>query len=110
MQMGRVFENLFTNSVKYNDNQKVRIKIYVKKINDNFVQIVFTDNGIGVPQESLESLFDNFYRVDESRNNAVEGNGLGLAICKNIVEAHKGKISAQCEKSLEIIITLPIGE
>ena len=110
IQMGRVLENLFTNSVKYNDNQKVRIKIYVKKLDDNFVQILFTDNGIGVPQESLENLFDNFYRVDESRNNAVEGNGLGLAICKNIVESHNGKISAQCEKNLEILITLPIGE
>lgn len=110
MQMNRVFENLFTNSVKYNDNHKVRIKIRVKKLNDKEVQISFSDNGIGVSEDALDNIFENFYRADESRSTEVEGNGLGLAICKNIVESHNGKIEASCDKSLEIKITLPIGE
>lgn len=110
MQMHRVFENLFTNSVKYNKNHKVRIKIRVTMLNEKEVQIAFSDNGIGVPEKDINLIFDNFYRVDESRSTQVEGNGLGLAICKNIVESHGGKISAVSEKSLEVRITLPIGE
>lgn len=110
MQMNRVFENLFTNSVKYNDNNKVKIKINVKSINEKEVQISFSDNGIGVPEENINNIFENFYRVDESRSAEIEGNGLGLAICKSIVEAHNGKIEASSDKHLEIRITLPIGE
>lgn len=110
MQMNRVLDNIFSNSVKYNKNNRVKIKIRVTKINDNEVQIAFSDNGIGVPEKDIELIFDNFYRVDESRSTQVEGNGLGLAICKNIVESHKGKISAVSNKNLEIRITLPIGE
>lgn len=110
MQMNRVFENLFTNSVKYNENHKVKINIRVKKLNDRLVQITFTDNGIGVSKENLSNIFENFYRVDESRSTEIEGNGLGLAICKSIVEAHKGKIEATSDKHLQIMITLPIGE
>ena len=57
-------------------------------------QFVVEDSGPGVPQESLDKLFDRLYRTDASRNRATGGAGLGLAICKEIVQAHEGKILA----------------
>lgn len=109
-QMKRVLDNLISNSIKYNNNANVLINFRVIKINELKVQIEVSDNGIGVEKSELERIFENFYRIDESRSTKVEGNGLGLAICKNIIEAHNGTISAKSDNGLTIVITLPIGE
>ena len=108
--MKRVLDNLISNSIKYNNNANVLINFRVIKINELKVQIEVSDNGIGVEKSELERIFENFYRIDESRSTKVEGNGLGLAICKNIIEAHNGTISAKSDNGLTIVITLPIGE
>lgn len=110
LQMQRVFDNLVSNSIKYNDNELIIINFVVTKHNNKEVVIIVSDNGIGVSEEEIEHIFENFYRVDESRSTKVEGNGLGLAICKNIIEAHQGTITASSLDSLTITITLPIGE
>ena len=68
------------------------------------------DSGPGVPDESVERLFDRLYRVDHARTRARGGSGLGLTICKSIVEAHGGKISAANGQSggLRFDIELPL--
>ena len=66
------------------------INVVDKKDN---IQISIQDNGEGIPENQLEFIFEPFYRVDKSRTKDSGGFGLGLHLCKNIVEAHKGEIS-----------------
>ena len=61
----------------------------------DFVRISVEDNGIGIPGDSLAKVFERLYRVDESRNSKISGNGIGLAIVKKIIEDHSGKIWAE---------------
>lgn len=88
----RVLENIITNSVKYLNNRNGDISIYLTD-NEKLVEIAITDNGPGVPEEYLTSIFSRFYRLDASRSH--EGSGLGLAISKKIIEAHGGTIWAK---------------
>lgn len=70
----------------------------------------FQDSGPGVEPQQLEKLFDKLYRVDPSRKRGKGGAGLGLAICKNIVEAHQGSIIVQnsAKGGLDFSIKLPL--
>ncbi|ATD56251.1 two-component sensor histidine kinase [Clostridium chauvoei] len=93
-KMVRVFENLFSNAIKYSFKPgEVIVSVYE---NNDYVNIVIKNKGENIPKEKVERLFDRFYRVDESRNSNNKGTGLGLAISKNIVELHDGLIWAEC--------------
>ena len=88
----RVFMNLVHNSLKYAGDKCI---INVTGISDDKkLRFEINDNGEGVPEESLNKIFDRFYRVDSSRSREKGGTGLGLAICKDIVENHGGEIRA----------------
>lgn len=89
-QIERVFINLMGNAIKFTP-QKGKISVAVSLV-DSFVQIDVTDNGIGIPAEALNAIFDEFYRVDNPINQEIKGTGLGLSLVKHIVEAHNGKI------------------
>jgi len=80
--------NLIENSIKYGAKN---IYITLKK-EKNKIILTLKDNGIGIPKEKLPYIFDEFYRVDESRNKKIKGFGLGLAIVKSIITLHNGKI------------------
>ena len=80
--------NLIENSIKYG---ATKIDIIMKK-EKNKIVLKIKDNGIGIPKEKLSFIFDEFYRVDESRNKKVKGFGLGLSIVKSIINLHNGKI------------------
>jgi len=92
----RVIINLLTNAVKYIDYEGKtvpnEIKIMVSVIGDQ-ISVQIEDNGRGIPEESLNHLFERFYRVDNSGNRAVGGSGIGLSIAKEIAEMHGGSIS-----------------
>ena len=80
--------NLIENSIKYG---ATKIDIILKK-EKNKIVLKIKDNGIGIPKVKLPFIFDEFYRVDESRNKKVKGFGLGLSIVKSIITLHNGKI------------------
>lgn len=106
-QMTRAITNILDNSLKYNPNKQLHIAVTLLE-RDGRVIIRIQDNGAGVSAEQLSRLFDSFYRGDESRNPATQGSGLGLAIAKRIVVANGGRISAESNHGLAILIELPL--
>lgn len=106
-KMRRVFINIIQNAMKYNDKDVQTIDIHVN-VFDHAVQFVVSDNGHGIAGDQINSIFERFYRVDESRNKATGGTGLGLAISKQIIEQHGGTIKArsQVDVGTKMIIEL----
>lgn len=108
-QMMRVINNLISNSVKYMDKKNGEIGLRIKREGKNFIVEVF-DNGMGIPEDDLQKIFDRLYRADSSRNSKRGGSGLGLAICKKIVEEHDGKIWAESRlgEGTSLFFSLPV--
>lgn len=103
----QVIVNLLSNAIRYTCRDgEIFIKLYKK---NNFIKIIVKDNGIGIPEESLDYIFERFYRVDKSRCRNTGGTGIGLTICKSIIDLHKGKIEVKSKinEGSEFIITLP---
>ncbi len=93
VRLRQLLRALISNAVRYTDpGGSVRIR---NERNGNEVSVSIEDTGIGIPMESLDKIFDRFYRVDEARSRANGGSGLGLAIAKWIVEAHQGSIDVR---------------
>ncbi len=86
----QVLINLLSNAIKYTDEGGT-VSVKLRKENEH-VNIHVQDNGIGIPAEHLDRIFERFYRVDTSRHKASGGRGLGLSIVKHIVEQHNGNI------------------
>lgn len=103
----RVVLNIMTNSIKYTQNGGT-IKIYVGFVyNDAYIKII--DNGIGIPEDDLNRIFERFYRVDKARTREMGGTGLGLSIAKEILDQNKGSIDIKSEKGkgTEVVIRIP---
>lgn len=89
--LGLVISNLVVNAMKYNHKGGyVKVNLYSE---DKQFVIEVEDNGIGIPEESKELIFDRFYRVDKSHSRKIGGTGLGLAIVRNVVLLHHGTIT-----------------
>lgn len=99
---------LLDNAIKYSD-EGGRIEFTLEK-QKKLIRLCVFNTAQWVPRESLERLFDRFYRGDPSRNSSTGGYGLGLSIASAIVAAHRGKITAstQDEKSLSLVVTFPV--
>ncbi|MFZ2539055.1 MAG: vancomycin resistance histidine kinase VanS [Oscillospiraceae bacterium] len=97
-KMQRVFDNLLRNAVNYSFEDS-GIDITVTQI-DSGIKINFTNHGNTIPKEKLNHLFEQFYRLDTARTTKSGGAGLGLAIAKEIVELHKGTITAYSENEI----------
>ena len=108
-EMNRVLTNLLDNSSKYKTAPTVNCRIFCKT-DGRRVRIDVSDDGPGVPAQTLEHLFEAFYRTDKSRKDPYMGSGLGLAISKTIVTAHGGSICAENNRGLVIKIELPVSE
>ena len=109
-RLTQLFTNLLENTLKYTDGPG-RLNINMQAI-DNEIIISFADSAPGVDKETLEKIFDRFYRVELSRSREMGGAGLGLSICSEIVDAHSGSITAKQSSigGLEIIVKLKKAE
>lgn len=89
-----LFGNLFDNACKYSDNKKATVSIRTNKSN---CIVIVADQGIGIAQEEQEKIFEPFYRTRNASN--FKGHGIGLSICKRIVDMHKGRIILKSQLS-----------
>lgn len=107
-KMQRVFDNLVSNAVKFTKPGGT-IKVQLKSDTDDIVRISISDNGIGIPPESIPYLFDRFTKAGRLGLNGEKSHGLGLNICKQIVERHKGRIKVESTvgEGTTFHITLP---
>ncbi len=108
-KMTQVFDNVISNALKYSKGKK-RVEFHVKQnLLFNRMTIQIKDNGIGIPLNKVDKIFDRFFRVDKARTRNMGGTGLGLAISKEIVEAHDGRIWANSKEGqgTSVYITLP---
>ena len=104
----RVFDNILKNSVIYSF-EGTDIDILVNRQGEN-AEITFTNRGNTIPEEKLDQIFEQFYRLDVSRSTGSGGAGLGLAIAKQIVELHHGSIIARSENEMvEFKVILPVS-
>ncbi|UBH08623.1 cell wall metabolism sensor histidine kinase WalK [Macrococcus armenti] len=108
-KMTQVFDNVITNALKYSKGRK-KVEFHVKQNTlFNRMTIQIKDNGIGIPLNKVDKIFDRFFRVDKARTRKMGGTGLGLAISKEIIEAHNGRIWANSKEGYgtSVYITLP---
>ena len=109
-RLTQLFTNLLENTLKYTDGPG-SLNINMQGI-DNEIIVSFADSAPGVDEETLDKIFDRFYRVELSRSREMGGAGLGLSICSEIVDAHSGSIKAKRSSigGLEIVIIFKKAE
>jgi signal transduction histidine kinase len=109
-QVKTVLKNILTNAVKYSvpDSEPIHISAAVRP---PYVAIKIADNGVGIAYDELPFIFEPFYRVDKSRAKDTGGFGLGLSLCKTIMEAHEGRIEVESTPGVGTTVSLylPIG-
>jgi signal transduction histidine kinase len=92
-RIGQLVANLLSNAIKYSPGGgTIRVR---GATTDGSVRISISDPGIGIPRDQRELVFKQFFRVDSSATRAIRGTGLGLALCQEIVEAHRGRIGVE---------------
>jgi two-component system, OmpR family, phosphate regulon sensor histidine kinase PhoR len=107
-RLDQVLANLVDNAIKYG-RAEGRVKVGGKKLDDGKLEIFVQDDGPGIPAESLDRVFERFYRVDKARSRDQGGTGLGLSIVKHIIQNHGGEVWARSEfgKGATFYFTLP---
>ena len=106
-KLTQVIDNIISNALKYSpDGGNIRFGIIVQ---DGYLKVMISDDGMGIPKENVERIFDRFYRVDRARARSMGGSGLGLAIAREMIEAHGGHIWAESEEGhgTTVFFTLP---
>ncbi len=109
----QILFNLIENALKQNSSMPVCIRIEAHRIGEDCLQLIISDNGIGIPHEDLPFIFKRFYRVEKHHSQTqVKGTGLGLSIVKRAIEAHQGSITVQSIPGVEtkFEITIPLSQ
>ena len=104
-QIQTVLKNILANALKYSAPENEPIKVYLSR-DESGIQLEIQDYGQGIPDEEMDLIFEPFYRVDKSRNKKTGGYGLGLSLCKTIIEAHGGTISVKSSLGQGTIFSL----
>jgi heavy metal sensor kinase len=124
LRIRELFLNLIENGIKYTEeggaihitlskesiHEQKNVHLPAVKDGEAYAKIIFSDTGIGISKEDQAKIFNRFYRVDKARSREAGGSGLGLSICKWIVEAHQGEITVESElgKGSTFIVKLPL--
>jgi len=109
-KIDKILSNILSNAFKFTPQGGcVTVKVYTK---DNDFEVSISDNGIGIPKDRLDKIFDRFYQVDNKLSKEYEGTGVGLSLTKELIELHKGKIFVESEegKGSSFRIMLPLGK
>lgn len=108
VQLEKVVYNLLSNAFKYTSAGGT-VSLSVQEY-ENSVEILISDTGVGIAGENLDKIFDRFYQIDSLDNQ--KGTGIGLALAKGIIEAHKGRISVRSleGKGTTFVVELPLGD
>ena len=105
--LSQVWINLIHNAVKFTpENGRIEVGLHRQ---ENRIVCSVADNGVGISQSDQIHIFERFFKVDKARDRALGGNGLGLSLCKKIVELHGGQIAVESEpgRGTKFIVTLP---
>lgn len=110
-RFGQVLDNLLTNALKFT-REGGRVEIGACRANEREVSMWVKDDGIGIPPQEMELIFQKYRQATSGKKTASTGTGLGLAICKMIVEAHGGKISVESQegKGSKFAVTMPLHQ
>jgi two-component system, OmpR family, sensor histidine kinase VicK len=106
-KMTQVIDNIISNALKYSpEGGDVYFSVSVL---DKYIKVMISDDGMGIPYENVNRIFDRFFRADRARSRAMGGTGLGLAIAREMIAAHGGEIWAESEEGqgTTIYFTLP---
>ncbi len=107
-RIDQVFTNIISNSIKYSpENTNIYINIEESDIDCN---IYIRDEGIGIPKDDIDRIFERFYRIDKARSRAMGGTGLGLSIVKEIMDAHDAKIFVESELNVGTTVILKFNK
>ena len=106
LKISQVITNLVENAVKYN-NDGGSVKV-VLDADHQYFTVKIIDNGVGIPEEDVDHVFERFYRVDKSRSREIGGTGLGLAIAKSAVLMHRGTIDVESKLGVGTTFTVKI--
>ncbi len=108
VKMTLAFSNLVENAIKYN-KQNGWVRVTLDADHKNFM-VMIEDSGMGIPEESMERIYERFYRVDKSHSREIGGTGLGLAITRNIILMHRGtiQVSSVEKEGTTFIVKIPL--
>lgn len=93
-KLAKVMVNLLSNAYKFTPEEG-HVSIHVRQVDNSSLSIVVKDDGVGIPEEDLEKIFERFYQVNPSKDYNNQGSGIGLHIVKEYVELHHGKVHAE---------------
>ncbi len=108
-KMEKIFYNLMSNAFKFTpEHGRISVSLGIEQ--NRVVVIRVKDTGIGIPKDRMPHIFDRFYQVDSSSTREYQGTGIGLALARELVELHKGKISATSQEKVgtEFVVSLPM--
>lgn len=105
----RIILNLVSNAFKYSNHGEISIQI---SQSDNKVHVSVSDTGVGIPEDQLTSVFDRFYRVENTGGRSQEGTGIGLSMVKELVKLHHGTITVNSilHKGSTFTVSIPVGK